>query len=72
VLEGGKRLLVLFTREKLTDRGGAADNLGCKCCVHHSMRFAMLMMNSLTDVVVILGLLPLFFGLAQVAYGGEQ
>ncbi len=32
----------------------------------------MLMMNSLTDVVVILGLLPLFFGLAQVAYGGEQ
>lgn len=32
----------------------------------------MLMMSSLTDVVVFLGLLPLFAMLARLAYGGEQ
>lgn len=32
----------------------------------------MLMMSSLTDVVVFLALLPVFAGLARLAYGGEQ
>lgn len=32
----------------------------------------MLMLNSLSEVVVLLSLVPVIVGLAKVAYGGEQ
>ena len=31
----------------------------------------MLMLNSLTEVVVLISLVPVMVGLAKVAYGGE-
>lgn len=42
---------------------------------HHflsAMRLAMLMITSLTDLIPVMALLPLFAGLAHLAYGGEQ
>jgi hypothetical protein len=36
------------------------------------MRFAMILLNSLTDVVVLLSLLPMMAGLAKVAYAGVE
>jgi hypothetical protein len=37
---------------------------------HQTMRFAMLILNSLTEITILLCCVPLLAGLARVAYGG--
>jgi hypothetical protein len=55
-------------REMFTDKDWHAASQ----TVQSTRSFAMLMIFSLTEMGVLLGLLPLLAGLARLAYGGAQ
>ena len=60
----------MFTGEKFTYR---LQRYRCLWLIHlNPRRFAMIMLSSLTEHLVLVGTLTLMLGLACVAYGGEQ
>ena len=60
----------MFTGEKFTYRH---QLFRCLWLIHLNPRmFAMMMLTSMTDHVVLLSVLLLMIGLARLAYGGRQ
>ena len=60
----------MFTGEKFTYR---LQRCRCLWLMHlNPRRFAMIMLTSMTDHLVLLSVLLLMIGLARLAYGGGQ
>ena len=60
----------MFTGEKFTYR---LQLFRCLWLIHlNPRRFAMILLTSMTDHVVLLSVLLLMIGLARLAYGGRQ
>jgi hypothetical protein len=64
-----QRVLEMFTGEKFTYR---LQRYRCLSLIHlNPRRFAMIMLSSLTEHLVLIATLTLMLGLARVAYGGQ-